>query len=152
MALEVALRYPARVERLILVDAAGTSTPWLHVPTAFVIAQVRSIHGLCLRFQLHHPRSPQFPSLAPIIAHICPRFVVERSVRAVYGDPGRIAGGVVDRYHDMARRAGNRRALFDRMAARREETYDASRLLTINIPTLVLWGGKDYLIPTGALL
>lgn len=40
IALEVALQYPHRVNRLILLDAAGTSTPWLRLPVAFVLAQV----------------------------------------------------------------------------------------------------------------
>lgn len=87
--------------------------------------------------------------LAPLIELVLPRIAVARSVAAVYGDPGRIAAGVVDRYYDMARRPGNRRALFQRMAARREERSDDSRFGAIAVPTLILWGGRDELIPLG---
>lgn len=40
VALEVALRHPSRVAALVLVDAAGTDTPWKRVPLAFRVAQV----------------------------------------------------------------------------------------------------------------
>ena len=95
------------------------------------------------------PLPLQYSLLAPIVERVLPRAAVELSVASVYGDPSRIAQGVVDRYYDMARRAGNRRALFGRMAARREERYDASRLQAIAVPTLVIWGGRDDLIPVG---
>ena len=36
----VALRYPSRVCRLVLVDAAGTGTPWHRVPPAMRLTQV----------------------------------------------------------------------------------------------------------------
>lgn len=96
------------------------------------------------------PFVPQYPFLEPIVERVLPRAAVELSVASVYGDASRIAPGVVDRYYDMARRPGNRRALFGRMAARREEQcFDASRLQAIAAPTLVIWGGRDDLIPVG---
>ena len=45
----------------------------------------------------------------------------------------------------MTQRAGNRRALSRRI----EQGYtgDVAQIKTIRIPTLILWGGQDRLIP-----
>ena len=52
---------------------------------------------------------------------------------------------LVDLYRDMTLRAGNRRALGRRMD--QGYTGDAAGLKTLTMPTLILWGGRDRLIP-----
>jgi pimeloyl-ACP methyl ester carboxylesterase len=87
------------------------------------------------------------PSLQPVVARLLPRRMVEASVHDVYGDPARVTDELVDRYYELALRAGNRRALGLRLeqAVNREDR--ATRIATLTQPTLVLWGGKDRLIP-----
>lgn len=51
VALEVALRHPGRIARLVLVDAAGTSAPWGRIPLGFAIAQARGRGGICMQAQ-----------------------------------------------------------------------------------------------------
>lgn len=121
-----AVLHPARVDRLILVDAAGYAFRSESVPLAFRIARV--------------------PVLGRPLGQLLPRSVVERSVRDVYGDPSKVTPALVDRYYDLATRAGNRAAL----VARFEQTQPgrlAERVAEVRAPALILWGGKDRLIP-----
>ena len=50
------------------------------------------------------------------LEYLLPRGLVQASVRNVYGDPTKVTPELVDRYYDMALRAGNRRALVQRLA------------------------------------
>lgn len=121
-----AVLHPERVDRLILVDAAGYPFESQSVPLAFRIARL--------------------PVLGRLLGQMLPRSVVERSVRDVYGDPSRVTPALVDRYFDLATRAGNR----DALVARFEQTQPGrlvERVPDLRVPTLVLWGGKDRLIP-----
>jgi pimeloyl-ACP methyl ester carboxylesterase len=67
-------------------------------------------------------------------------------VRSVYGDPGKVTEQLVDRYYELALREGNRQALGRRFTVLLKE--DNSRhIAEIRQPTLILWGGRDRLIP-----
>ncbi len=55
---------------------------------------------------------------------------------------------MVDRYADLTRRAGNRRAMIERSRRRTSGTDGlASRIPELKLPTLIMWGGRDRLIP-----
>ena len=77
---------------------------------------------------------------------VLPRRLVEDSVRNVYGDPGKVTPALVDRYFALSTRAGNRGALPKRFAFLPTE-HTAKRIAAITQPTLILWGGRDRLIP-----
>lgn len=126
LAWQFALDYPQRVERLVLVDAAGYPRNATSVPIAFRLAQI--------------------PALAPLMANLLPRPVIEASVRNVYGDPNKVTGALIDRYYELALRAGNRGALRQRFI-QAEGGRNYSRISEINTPTLIIWGGRDELIP-----
>jgi len=125
----VATAHPERVDRLILVDSAGYPVASKSVPIGFRLARN--------------------PVLAPLMNSILPRSMVESSVRNVFGHPERVTPELVDRYFAMTVRAGNRRALIQRMAQPRWGA-DTSALKTLRQPTLILWGGQDRLIPPAA--
>jgi pimeloyl-ACP methyl ester carboxylesterase len=72
--------------------------------------------------------------------------MVAASVASVYGDPKKITSDVVDRYFELTLREGNRRALGQRMQGM-VIGEDAERIATVTQPTLILWGGRDRLIP-----
>ncbi len=120
-----AAAYPQRVERLVLVDSAGYPFEPKSIPLGFQLARI--------------------PMLAPLLQHTLPRSMVESSVRSVYGDPAKVTPALVDLYYDMTLRAGNRRALGVRLA--QPLTLGAERIATLKLPTLILWGGQDRLIP-----
>ena len=126
VAWRVATLAPARIERLILVDASGYRFEPESVPLGFRIARV--------------------PVLNRLGEHLLPRALVAASVAAVYGDPTRVTEALVDRYFELTLREGNRRALGLRMQ-QLDPGDDAARLRTLAVPTLVLWGGRDRLIP-----
>jgi len=120
-----ALAMPQRVRQLVLVDAAGYPLQSTSVPIGFRIART--------------------PGLRVLMEHVLPRGVVDSSVRNVYGDPTRVTRELVDRYYELTLRAGNRQALAYRMDQRLSGEEDSIKQL--KLPTLILWGGKDRLIP-----
>ena len=125
IAWEVAHAHPQRVAQLVLVDAAGYVFEPKSVPIGFQIARS--------------------PLLQPLMRNTLPRGLVERSVRNVYGDAAKVTPDLVDLYYDMTQRAGNRRALGLRM--QQIVPRAPERIATLKVPTLILWGGQDRLIP-----
>jgi pimeloyl-ACP methyl ester carboxylesterase len=87
----------------------------------------------------------RIPGLRMLLEHVLPRGIVESSVRNVYGDPSKVTPEIVDRYFDMALRAGNRRALAHRFD--QGSSADEAKIKRLSVPTLILWGAKDRLIP-----
>ena len=126
VAWRVAATVPARVERLILVDATGYAFVPGHVPIGFQVARI-----------------PVFNRLGEFLT---PRSVVEESVRDVYGDPSRVTGALVDRYFEMLTREGNRRALNLRLQQMATDLAP-ERIRALKLPTLILWGAQDRLVP-----
>lgn len=121
-----ALARPERVRQLVLVDAAGYDFVPTSVPIGFRIART--------------------PGLRNLMEYVLPRGAVDSSVRNVYGDPSKVTRELVDRYYELTLRAGNRQALAYRMDQRL--SGDEARIREITVPTLILWGGKDRLIPS----
>jgi len=80
-----------------------------------------------------------------LMEHVLPRGVIESSLRNVYGDPSKVTTELVDRYYELTLRAGNRQALGYRMQQRL--SGDRALIQSLKVPTLVMWGGKDFLIP-----
>jgi pimeloyl-ACP methyl ester carboxylesterase len=64
----------------------------------------------------------------------------------VYGDPSKVNDALVDRYYQLTLREGNRRALVQRLQ-QSERGQDAERIAELKLPTLIVWGGRDRLIP-----
>jgi len=128
VAWETALAHPERVEKLILVDAAGYPFQPVSVPIGFRIARI--------------------PLLNRLMQYTLPRRLIESSVRNVYGDPGKVTAELVDRYFELTLREGNRRALVARFA-QAQAGIRPDRIAALKVPTLILWGGRDRLIPPG---
>jgi pimeloyl-ACP methyl ester carboxylesterase len=126
VAWRTAVAAPQRVERLVLIDAGGYPFRPAEEPLGFRIARL--------------------PAFSWVSRHLLPRAVIVDSLRSVYGDPSKIDDALVDRYFEMALREGNRQALGERM---REfgRSFDPGPIATIRQPTLVIWGGRDRLIP-----
>jgi pimeloyl-ACP methyl ester carboxylesterase len=129
VAWRVASLAPARVERLILVDASGPAVPPETLPLGWLIARV--------------------PILNRVSEYALPRALVAQGVAGAYGDPQRITPELVDRYFELTLREGNRRALAQRLQ-QRQRGADIERLDALKLPTLILWGGRDRLIPPAA--
>jgi pimeloyl-ACP methyl ester carboxylesterase len=126
VAWETALAMPDRIDKLILVDSGGYPLIATSVPIGFRLARL--------------------PLLNRLLEVVTPRGLVEASVRNVYGDPSRVTPELVDRYFEMTVRAGNRRALGQRFS-QMDFGADAGRISELKLPTLIVWGGRDRLIP-----
>ncbi len=126
IAWQTAVAHPERVKRLILVDAGGYPVPNQRMPIGFRIAKTPGLNRLALV--------------------TLPRGIIESSLRNVYGDPSKVTPALVDRYYELTLREGNRASL----AARFEQVHHGDRadeVKRVTAPTLILWGGKDRLIP-----
>ena len=120
-----AVAHPQRVKKLVLIDSAGYRLQSTSVPLGFTIART--------------------PGLRVVMEYVLPRGVVQSSVRNVYGDPAKVTADLVDRYYELTLRAGNRQALAYRMD--QLHSGDEAALKGLKVPTLVMWGAKDRLIP-----
>ena len=121
-----ALKAPERVDKLILVDAGGYPQQSASVPIGFRIARL--------------------PVISKLAGFTLPRSVIESSLRNVYGDPGKVTPELVDLYYAITVREGNRQALVQRFAQSAPGAL-AGRIPELKVPTLILWGGRDRLIP-----
>jgi len=126
VAWRTALLAPERVTRLILVAAAGPDFQSESVPIGFLLARV--------------------PLLNRLGEWMLPRPLVVASVHKVYGDPSKVDAALVDRFYELTLREGNRRALVQRLQQNRRG-QDAERIRELKLPTLILWGGRDRLVP-----
>ena len=122
----MALAHPARVEKMILVDAGGYPQHATSVPIGMRILRV--------------------PGLPWLMQHTLPKSLVAQGMRNVFGDPSRVTPEMIERSFELTAREGNRRAILDRTRQRTASTaYERIRELTL--PTLIIWGGRDRLIP-----
>jgi pimeloyl-ACP methyl ester carboxylesterase len=122
----MALAYPDKVERLILLDPAA------------------------------YPQDPPFPIKAftmPVIGKIStwvtPRFIVANNVRCTYGEPEKVTDETINQYHELLLREGNREAIREFFQFVQEMNGRMPlEISEIKQPTLIMWGGRDVWIPT----
>ena len=126
IAYDFAASHPERVQKLILVSPTGvTNANDKSISMPFLMAQT--------------------PLLKHSLKYITPRFIVEKSLKEVYGDDSRLREETITMSHDMLLRAGNREAFIARM-----NTVDADnlhKLAQVQAPTLILWGEADAWVP-----
>ncbi|WP_370305978.1 alpha/beta fold hydrolase [Sinimarinibacterium flocculans] len=126
VAWQTALAHPQRVAALVLVDAVGYPMAPQEIPIGFRVARSKW--------------------LAPLMRVTLPRGFIDSSVRNVYGDPTKVTPELVDRYYELTLRAGNREALRERFV-QAQAGPGAESIRELTQPTLILWGGRDRLIP-----
>jgi pimeloyl-ACP methyl ester carboxylesterase len=130
VAWNMALAYPQEVTGLVLVDASGA--PQIapdSLPIGFRLAQSDAVR--------------------PILQWFTPRMIIDRSLRQSVAEPEKVTQAQVDRYYDLLRHPGNREATLLRGEAPQIEATP-EMLGSITVPTLIMWGAKDTLIPVKA--
>jgi pimeloyl-ACP methyl ester carboxylesterase len=117
--------YPANVEKLILLDAAGYPIENAKGNLAFNLGRT--------------------PVIKHVLKIVTPLSVVRKSVEDVYGDKSLVTDSLVIMYRDMACREGNRNALVVRLNM--PQSGDTNLIKGISTPTMIIWGDQDFLIP-----
>ena len=122
--------YPENVEKLILVDASGLPTN-KQPPAIFKMAKT--------------------PLLKTLFLYVTPKILIKKNIEEVYADDSKITDALVDRYHKMALRIGNRKAFIDRAKTDfgLDSIVNINKLKSIQTPTLLIWGAQDLWIPLG---
>lgn len=128
-----ALAHPERVDALLLLDAAGMP-----------LRAGETAPPLNLGFRIMRN-----PLLRPLAEQITPRSLVKKSVLQTVSRQDIVTETMVDRYWELLRFPGNRRATAIRASADREPSQ-AENIGAITAPVLVLWGKEDQLIHVSA--
>jgi pimeloyl-ACP methyl ester carboxylesterase len=126
----MALRHPANVQALVLIAAGGWFDPARSgkPPLAFrVLAN---------------------DSLAPLLADLDPRMLVKNGLEGAFTDKSMVTNRMVDRYTELALAPGRRDMIVSRPRnANAESRASKEKLAAIKVPTLILWGDQDAVVP-----
>jgi pimeloyl-ACP methyl ester carboxylesterase len=126
-ALRFAMQHPERLTGLVLVDAGG--------------APIKRDGGGNLAFTVL-----RMPVIGPLASQMMHRSLVERSLRQSVANQSVVTPGAVDRYWELARLPGNRRATRERFS-RPWTSFTTDEVRAVLVPTLIMWGREDGLIP-----
>jgi pimeloyl-ACP methyl ester carboxylesterase len=127
IAVSYALAHPDKLDRLVLIDAAGGPVSKdVSLPIAFQIAKM--------------------PILSTLMNVITPRSFVEKSVRQSMVEQSVIDDKMIDRYWELLRYPGNREATGARFRAT-PLLFSSAQIHMLKMPTLIMWGEDDTIFP-----
>lgn len=86
------------------------------------------------------------PWYAGLLRYTLPGWLLRKALEPAYFERQRLDEATVNRYRDLLLAPGVRQALLDRMAQTRNSD-PLPRLHSLTLPTLLLWGEQDALIP-----
>jgi len=90
------------------------------------------------------------PLVGELMRFMSPRFLVDRNVRMVYGDPTLVSEQVVDRYHELLMHGRNRSAMvqtFRQLRVYKDDATVCRHIQRVRAPTLLMWGERDRWVP-----
>jgi pimeloyl-ACP methyl ester carboxylesterase len=118
-----AVLHPDRVSRLVLVSPDGFASPGFE-----------------------YGKKPDVPWMLRVLPYVLPKPMLRASLQAAFANPAALTPALFERYYDMMRAPGVRRALIARMSqVMLQEPIPLLRRITA--PTLLLWGENDAMIP-----
>ncbi|MET4131454.1 pimeloyl-ACP methyl ester carboxylesterase [Porphyrobacter sp. MBR-155] len=136
-ALAFAIAHPDRVSGLVLVDASGGPMPQDK-------AAKKNSGGGNIGFRI-----ARMPGVNRLVEQITPRSLIAQSLEQSVSLKSIITEPMIDRYWELLRYPGNRRATLKRFSQPHESLTEAE-IAGVTAPTLILWGEDDRLIPVAA--
>lgn len=128
IAWRAALKYPDRVEKLILVDASGYPSSRTGLPLTIRIGRL--------------------PGVGELLGGLTTRGRIRSSLESAYFDDAKVTDRTVDVYYYSLRTDGGLRAVLARMRKPRSEIERWQvRIPELTLPTLIVWGANDTWIP-----
>jgi len=123
LAWHFAAAHPQRVDKLVLIAPDGFPDP-----------------------QAKSDRTYDVPAWMGVVRYALPRWMIKKGVASAYADPSRLDDDTARRYQDMLLAPGVRQAVLARMAQTRNRD-PLPWLQRLTMPTLLLWGAQDGMIP-----
>ena len=119
-----AIASPDKVKQLILLDASGYPKKDEKGSLGFKLAAI--------------------PVLNQALKHISPISLIRKSLEDAFYDKSLVTEKMVQQYHDMLLREGNRGAVLELF--QHPMKADPAKIKLITQPTLIIWGKEDQLI------
>ena len=119
-----AIASPDKVKQLILLDASGYPKKDEKGSLGFKLAGI--------------------PVLNQALKHISPISLIRKSLEDAFYDKSLVTEKMVQQYHDMLLREGNRGAVLELF--QHPMKADPAKIKLITQPTLIIWGKEDQLI------
>jgi pimeloyl-ACP methyl ester carboxylesterase len=138
-ALAFAAAHPDRVAGLVLVDASGGQ-----ILETNEDKDRKDSGGGNIGFTI-----AQTPGINLLVEQVTPRSLIAQSLEQSVSVKAVASEAAIDRYWEMLRYPGNRRATLKRFGYPYEPLSEAD-VAGITAPTLILWGEEDRLIPLAA--
>lgn len=123
IAWKFAASYPERVTRLVLVSPDGFASPGFD-----------------------YGKAADVPLIMSAMKYVLPKSMLRSNLAIAYSDHDRLTEETLDRYYDLMLAPDARGALLNRMQQTVLEDPEPI-LQTIEVPTLLLWGEDDGMIP-----
>jgi len=121
------ITHPGRLDKLVLIDAAGYPKTKEKGSLGFLIASTSVINNLLLYFT--------------------PKVLVRKSLETIYYDKNLVTDAQVERFHDIVVREGNRAAALEIFKGSFGKPL--GKTSQVKTPTLILWGEFDHVIDVG---
>ncbi len=136
-ALAFAAAHPQRVAGLVLVDASGAPMPQEK-------AANKNSGGGNIGFTI-----ARMPGINRLVEQITPRSLIAQSLEQTVSVKSIVTEQMIDRYWELLRYPGNRRATLKRFGYPYDPLTEAE-IVAITAPVLIVWGDEDRLIPVAA--
>lgn len=119
-----AVAHPEKTASLVLIDASGYPRKNEKGSLGFKLAQT--------------------PVLNNLLLYVSPKALIRKSLEDAYFNKKGVSDVLVNRYHNMLLREGNRSAALSIFKSGYKE--NGEKIKNINCPTLIIWGEQDQLI------
>lgn len=134
-----AVKHPEQIKTMTLLDATGYRVKRKKPANTTEKPKKRKTSWVF--------RALRNPFMRSVLKKVTPKFLIRSNLEQVYYDDTKVTDQLIERYHDMLRRTGNRQAYIDRFTVKRTRTDETPKLKNLDTPTLIIWGEQDLWVP-----